>query len=427
MEYSLKTDVVDLGSSKKKLTVEVPFHEIKPLLDQKYREYQKKIRIEGFRKGKVPLSILRKRFGRAIEVELSDELAETFFKKAVNENGLDLVAPGKIQDIRFEEDKPFRMTAEVEVEPEIKVTAYKGLRAEKEIRQVTDTDVDQWIGWMREQRAETRPLDAGARDGDIVEGDVQALDHTGIPIVGQKWEGRSFELGRPPVGDMVKEQLAGAKAGDSRRFSLTQTESTDGRSGEKVYHYRIDVKSVMEKNLPVLDDAFARSVGDFDSVEDMRSKIRKRMEEEQEQNSERALRHRLADEVIRKNNLHLPDGMVDHALKVMWENHHQQQPDDLDETAFREKYRANAIWNLKWNRLWKKIADSEDLAVSDETLTERIDQIAEANPGEKTRIQTLFKNQDRRERLRDEILEEKVVDFLKEHGKIKEVKIKSKN
>ena len=121
----MKTVVTDVQSWKKRIEVEVDYQEVRPYLDKAIRKYQKKISLDGFRKGKVPLSIIKKRFGDAIQAEISEELIQIFFKKAVEEEDLAIVAPGSVEDVTFEENLPFRFIVEVEVEPEITVSNYK--------------------------------------------------------------------------------------------------------------------------------------------------------------------------------------------------------------------------------------------------------------------------------------------------------------
>lgn len=421
----MKTTVSEIESWKKQLDIEVEPGEIKPFFDRAYETYQKKVRLEGFRPGKVPLSIIKNRFGEAIRAEALDEIIQDVYRKAVEAEGLNVVAPGTIKDVAYEEGKPLRFTTEVEVEPDPDVTIYKDLKVEKEIQPVTDEDVEATIEVLREQRAERKDVDGGAEKGHIVEGDVQALESTGIPIIGKKWENRSFEMGLPPLGDVVEDQLLGVKKGESRRFVLKQPEQLpDGKTREREDHYAIEVQSVQEKILPVVDDQFASEVGEFGDVGELKEDVKKRLTNARTEDSERLLRSRLADEVVKRNDFELPPAMVENALKTLWEDYEKKPERRLDEEAFRTENRAPVIWNLKWHLLWKKIAVMENFTVSDEEVAAEIERVVNSSPGEEKKIKALFKDESRRKRVQDNLLEEKVVGFIAEHAKIKEVTVK---
>ena len=421
----MKVEVTDLGSWKRKLDIAVPVDDVRPHLENAYQSYQKKVRIEGFRKGKVPLSIIQKRFGKAIEAEVVDQLIQTFFKKAVEEENLDLVAPGTVKDITFEEGKPFQFTAEVEIEPVVEITEYKGLKLEKEIMKVTKEDVAQVISMFREQKAERRPVTEGAQKGHVIEGDVQAVEASGVPIIGQKWEDRVIELGQPPLGDKVEDQFLGAVKDEERRFSIKQPEQDpNGNMQEKEHYYVMKIKSVQEKILPVLNDDFAKEVGEFVSFSEMEDKLKEDLQARREQDAEQVLDRKLIDEIIHKNDFDLPEVMVSNALKMMWEDHQKQHNDEVDEETFRNENRVQTVWNLKWHLLWHRLAEAENIIITDEDIDARIDLIAKANPKEEKKVKTMLKDKKRRDHLKENLLEQKVLQFLKENARIKEVKLK---
>ena len=421
----MKTVVSTIESWKRQVEVEVPVDEVKPFVDKVYSDYQKKARIEGFRKGKVPLSLIKKRFKDAVHADVMDALIQTFFKKAVEAEKLAVVSSGKIQEIVFEEDKPFKFTAEVEVEPEVRVSDYKGLKVDKEVMKVTEEDALRTVEALREQKAERRPTDGGAEQGHIVEGDIQALDASGVPIIGEKWEERSFEMGSPPLGDLVLEQLHGIKKGEERRFKIVRPEQgPDGKAREHDDHYSIKVTSLQEKILPPLDDAFAKDVGDYETIKEFEEDILKRLEMQRDEEAERLLRNRIADDLVRRNDFEVPPSMVENALAGLWKEYEKRPNKDLDESQFREQNRASVLWSIKWHMIWKKIGDLEDLTVTEEAADDEVEKMANASSKESKKIRAWFRNAERRNHLKENLLEEKVIQFLKEHAKIKEVAVK---
>lgn len=422
----MKTVVTETGSCKRRVEVEVPSQEVHPFIEKAYRSYQKKVHLDGFRKGKVPVSIIQQRFGKAIQAEIVDDLIQRFYKKAIEEERLAVVAPGTIQDVSFEEGEPLRFTAEVEVEPDAQVSDYKGLKVEKEVMKVSDEDVKRTVEVLQEQRAERRPVEGGAEIGHIIEGDIQAVNATGVPIIGDKWEDRVFELGSPPLGDVVQDQLLGIMAGEERRFKIVQPErGPDGNVMNREDHYSIKVKSVNEKILPRLEDSFAREVGDFETLAELEENIRNRLERQRDEEAERMLRNRIADEIVRRNDFEIPPSMIENGLKGIWEEYQKQPERELDEKQFREENRAGIVWNIKWHLLWRKIAEMEQIVMTDEEVDQEIEKIVERSPKkEEKKIRSLFKDSRRRGRLKENMLEDKVFGFLKENARVKEVIIK---
>ena len=417
----MKITVTDLGDCKRQMDVEVPYDEIVPHVEKAYKKYQSRVHIDGFRQGKVPMSLLKKRFGDAIQSEVADDMVQHYFRAAVLQEKLDIVAPGAIQKLNFEEGQPLTFTAEVEVEPEIEVKDYKGLKLEKTTVQVSGEDVDKTVEMLREQKADRREIEAGARMGDVVEGDVQALDASGVAMVGERWENRQFELGEPPIGHLIGEQLNDVKKGDTRRFSITVPASETGEESDRIDNYEITVKSVKEKVLPTLDDAFAQSVGEYETLEALKTHIRERITAQQEEESERGLRYQMIDTIIQRNDFVLPEAMIENVLQAMWEDFQKQPQAQLTRDQYVQAKRPEVVWNLKWSKIWSKIAEVETLAVTDEELQAEIDKAVNASGKEDKKLKVWFNDETRRRRLRDNLLEDKVIALIKAEAKIKDV------
>ena len=420
----MKIDVKDVESYKKKIWVEVPFEEVQPSLDKAYRKYQQKVKIDGFRKGKVPLAMLKKRFGSAIEADLADDLVQQFYQKCLDQEGIVPVAPGKITEISFKEGRPLSFSAEVEVEPEITVKDYRGIKVEKEMLPVDDEDVQSMLEYLREQRAEREVAGEGAQSGNLLEADIQALDATGFPIIGQKWEKRILELGLPPFGPDVVPQLIGIQAGEERRIRIPkQDQQKEGQSWEQ---FLIHVHQVFEKKLPVLDDDFAKKLGDYENLEQLRIRLRENLTAQREQDSEKAVRHRLSQEIVKRNDYTLPPSQIEYLLDSMFEEEQKQAGTAINKDQFLQRQRPLVVWNLKWNRIWHKIVENESITVSDEVVQAEIDRMVQANPAQEKKIRIQFKQEAARNRIREHLLEEKCFEFLKTEAKIKEVQIKPK-
>jgi trigger factor len=421
----LKTVIKDISSYKRRLEIEVDDSEVGPYLEKAYHSYQKKINIDGFRKGKAPLSIIKKRFGDAIRAEVTDDMIQKFYKKAVEEEKLSVVSPANILDFSFGEGGPLKFTAEVEVEPEIEITDYKGFKVEKEIMKVTNDDVNTTLEMLQEQKAERHPVKGSAAPGHIIEGNVQALDSSGVPLVGNKWENVVIELGKPPLGELVQDQLLGVAVGDKKQFTIIQPErDVDGKVSQKESRYSIDVKSIQEKTLPELNDEFAKAMGEFQNFEELKEDILQRLKLQKDDEAERLLNTRLVDEIIRRNDIEIPPSMVENVLQSSWAEYEKNPDRDIDENKFREENRASVIWNIKWHLIQKKIIEMEGLEVSDQEVESEIEKMAKASPKNEKRIKAQFKDPSRRRRVKENLLEQKLLRMIKDNIKIKEVVIK---
>ncbi len=423
----MRVEITEIGSCKKKMEVEVSYSEVKPYIEKKIADYRSRIAIDGFRKGKAPLSIIKKRFGDAINAEVVDELIQIYYQKAVREKKIAVVAPGTIQEVSFEEGKPLKFTAEVDVEPEIEVKDYKGLSFSKEIVRVTDEDVEKSIEILREKKAEIKPVKRGAKRGDIIEGDIQALDGSGVPIIGHKWEDRSFELGKPPLGDIIEDQLLGVVSGEQRRFTIRSKDVDEkGRKIDRDDHYSIRVENVKERILPEAGDKFAKDIGNFESIQELREDIRRNIIRHRQEEAERALRERIADEIIKRNDFELSDSMIENTLNSLVEDYKKYGEEDFDENKFKEKNRAAVIWNLKWNIIWPRIAENEGISVKEDDIEKEIKKIAESSSQNEKKIRAVLKKPEEMRRLKNRILEDKVFDFIKKNSKIKEIEVDPK-
>jgi trigger factor len=417
----LKSELVTINNWKRELTVEVKAEEMAPFEKKAIQLFQKRVQVDGFRKGRVPMTLIRQRFQKALESDVAEEVAEVFYRKAVEEKKVDPVAPGVLKNIQFKEGVNLSFKAEIEVEPEVSVRDYKGLKVEKETWKIKDEMVEQVIEDLRQRQAEIRTAEGGAKEGYLINGDIQALDPSGVPIIGQKWEKRWIELGKAPLGDQVKGQLDGVTAGEERPLVIMENVPAEkGRLREQERRYSIKVHSVHEKNLPELNDGFAKKAGNFETVQAMRENIRKYSEADRDAYSRRQMIQRIIDEIIRKNDFELPPTLVEYALQRFIEEYSKDNRQNVSEEDLRKRNLPLIAWTLKWRRLWPAIAKAENIEVTEEEVQTEIRKLIRARPNDEKRIQSLYKDPDRREKLKDALWEDKVVAMLIDHAKIKE-------
>ena len=417
----MKTEVSAVNTWKKQITVKVETEEMASVQEQAIHNFRKRIHLDGFRKGKVPMTLIRQRFQKAMDADVAEELAEVFYRKVAEEQNLDPVAPGVLKDVRYKENESLEFKAEVEVEPEVKVKEYKGLKAEKESWKIEDAHVQRVIDDLRERHAELKPSEGPARIGDMITGDIQALDPSGVPIIGQKWEKRWIELGRAPLGDVVQTQLDGIALGEERPFQVQEKVPDErGKLREQERRYSIKVSTIHQKLLPELNEEFARKAGNFETVDAMRDGIRRFLEGDRDAYSRQQMTHRIADEIIRRNDFELPPSLVEFAFRRFMEQFAKEHPEIPEEEA-RKQNLPLIVWNLKWSRIWNAIAGVEGIAVTDEDVQNEILKHVQTRPQDEKRIRARYKDASRLQSLKEALLEDKVMAMLIENAKIKEV------
>lgn len=423
----MKVVVSDVNSWKKKLDIIVPAQEVETKKEEKINHYQKTARLDGFRKGKVPRSLIKKRFGASIEAEAIDECIDKFFKKAVVENNIDIVSAAKIVKIDFNDVKDLEFTAEVEVNPDVEVKDYLNIKVEKDVFTVTDEEVENTLTRLQEEAATIEETDDPAEEGSIIKGTVQETDENGVPIVGKRWEGQVFELGKEPITGETLKQLEGIKKGEERKFSLNIPQKDNTEEPNKNVVFIFTLETTYKKKLPELDAEFAKRFGPFETIDDLKKHIRESFVKENEKQSDTILENRIIDEIIKKNDFELPPSLVETALDSLWEDYSKDQKNTINEKEFRDYQRPNAEWNLKWYILRDEIIKLEGIEVTDQDIEDYLKKVEEISEEEAKKIRRHLKNKSNREKFKRDLLSGKVMDFLKEKSKIKEVKKKAKS
>ncbi|MBN2103647.1 trigger factor [bacterium] len=417
----MKTEIKDIESYKKRLAVEVPTEEVQPYLEKAYRKYQKKVRVDGFRQGKVPLSLIKKRFGKAIQADVADDLVQEFYTKTIEAENISPVAPGIILDVKYQEGQSLKFTAEVEVEPEITVQNYTGIKIEKEIVPVIEEDVQAMLEYLREQRAEKNEVQGGAEKGFLLEADIQALDDTGFPIVGQKYEKHLIEMGKPPFGPDVEEQLVGIQTGEERRVQISVPGPDKKDNRPLTQRYLIKVHRIMEKVMPALDDDFAKSLGEYEHMDQLKNQLKENLQLQRDKELENTVRHRLSQEIVKRNDYSLPPAQIENTLNMMFEEEQKRNQSDVNKDQFLQHHRPMVVFSIKWDRIWHKIAENESIEITDEAIEAEIDRMVKSSPEQEKRIRAQFKSDKAKNRIREQLLEDQVLAFLISESKIKEV------
>jgi trigger factor len=410
-------------STKREIAVEVPAADVARETEALIQKYQKLARLPGFRKGHVPASIIRQRFAEDIKTDVVESLVPRYFRQEAEKQGLIPVSQPRVTDLHIHDGEPLRFKASFEVLPEIKAEGYKELRADKPVIEITDKEVEQALNHLQEQHAafeaiEGRPLAEGdfaqvALDGRPKEGGEGQPVHMDDVLV---------EIGGKNTMPEFTEHLRGASAGDEKTFEVKYPEdSSDKRLAGKTFDYTVKVLSLKHKNLPELNDAFAKELGDFTGIEDVKKRVRENMEAEKKHTAEHEAKEKLVAELVKRNDFEVPEAMVDRQIDLRLERglralaSQGMRADDvkkMDLNRLRAGQRDLAVQEVKASLLLDRIADLEKVEVSDEEIEHEIEALATQTKQTSEAVRARLTRDGALDRIRNRIRNEKTLDFL---------------
>ncbi|WP_310964232.1 trigger factor [Nocardioides terrisoli] len=307
----MKSAVETLSPTRAKITVEVPFEELKPSLDAAYQSIAKQINVPGFRKGKVPPAVIDRQIGRGpvLDEAINDALPKLYVQ-ALQENDLEPLAQPEIDVTRLEDNETFAFTAEVDVKPEISLPSYDGIEAEVDDLTVTDEDVEEQLEALRERFGTLTDVERTAEDGDFVTIDLKATKD-GEPVEGGEVSGYSYKVGSGDMLEGVDDAIRGLGAGQDATFT-SQLLGGD-LAGEDV-EVNVKISAVKQQELPELDDEFAQEASEFDTVTELREDIRTRLERGKRLEQAAAARDAVLEKLLDRVEVPIPESMADAEL-----------------------------------------------------------------------------------------------------------------
>jgi len=317
----VKSAVETLSPTRAKLTVEVPFEELKPSLDAAYKKIAQQINVPGFRKGKVPPMVIDRQVGRETVLnEAVNEALPQLYMQALQENDVQPLAQPEIDITKFEDNDVLEFTAELDVRPEIALPDYDGIEVTVDDVTVTDQDVEEQVQNLRERFASLNEVDREAADGDFVVIDLKATKD-GELVEGAEASGMSYQVGRGGMLDGLDDALTGMTAGDEKTF---QSSLVGGDAIGEVVDVTVSVGAVKEQELPELDDDFAQSASEFDTVEELTEDVKVRLERGKRLEQAAAARDAVLEKLLDMVEIPLPENVVADELKSRRENIEQQ-------------------------------------------------------------------------------------------------------
>jgi trigger factor len=317
----VKSAVENLSPTRAKLTIEVPFEELKPSLDKAYKKIAQQINVPGFRRGKVPPAVIDRQVGRGVVLdEAINEIVPQKYAEAMQENSLEPLAQPEIEVTKFEDNESLEFTAEVDVKPDFELPAYDALEAQVEDIEVTDAEVEEQVQALRERFGTLVDVERPAADGDFVTIDLTAAKE-GETVEGGEVSGMSYKVGRGGMLEGLDEALVDMAAGDEKTFA---SELVGGDLVGESVDVTVKVTAVQEQELPELDDEFAQLASEFDTVEELTVDVRERLGRGKRLEQAAAARDAVLEALLEQVVIPLPETMVTDELNSRRESVEQQ-------------------------------------------------------------------------------------------------------
>jgi trigger factor len=377
----VKSDLETLNPTRVKLTVEVPFEELKPSLDAAYRKIGAQVTIPGFRKGKVPPRVIDQRFGRATVLdEAVNEALPKFYGEALEANDVSPLGQPEVDVTSFEDGQQLTFTAEVDVRPEFDLPDYDGLEVTVDDADVSDAEVDEQLDGLRERFATLTGVDRAAADGDFVSIDLSA-SVAGEAVDDLTAKGLSYQVGQGSLLDGLDEAITGLAAGEKADFP---TALVGGDHAGEEATVTVEVKSVKERELPELDDDFAQTASEFDTLDELRADVRTRVEGMKAVQQGVQARDRVLEAMLAKVEIPLPEGVI--KAEIESRNHnlaHQLEAASMTKADFlaaegqsEEEFDADIDQRTRGAMtaqfVLDKVVEKEQLSVNEAELTQHI-------------------------------------------------------
>jgi trigger factor len=373
----VKTDVEELSPTRVKLTIEVPFEELKPSVDRAYREVARQVRVPGFRPGRVPPRVIDQRIGRGavLEQAVQDAVPE-LYGKALEENDVYALGQPAVEITKLDDGKELAFTAEVDVRPKFDIPDIDGMPVTVENADVDPDQVEEYIGALRERFASLKGTDRPVETGDFVSIDLSA-EADGKPVEDAQASGISYEVGTGRMLDGLDEALVGMSVGESKTFPALLA---GGELAGKLAQVTVKVDSVKVKELPELDDEFAQSASEFDTLGELRAGTRKQLASMRRAGQAGQARDRALDALLARVDIPLPEDLVESEIAARrrsladrlersgntmdeYLEATNQSEDQLD-----EQFAEDARRSVKAGFILDKLATQEELGVDQDEL-----------------------------------------------------------
>jgi trigger factor len=418
------------ATCRRELDLEIPADEVSKAMERVAKEFAKVARVPGFRPGKAPITLIRRRFADDIKGEVLQSLVPERVEKAVTEQKLTPVSQPKVEQLDFNDGQPLKFRAVFEVLPEFELGNYKDLQLEMPAMDVVDEDVTKTLEDMRERAAAFAPAEGRAvQDGDFVQ-----LKLTGTP----EGEGEPLQadsvlchIGAEETMAPFNENLRGVNIGDHKDFDVPYpADYPDAKLAGKTYHYSVDVLGIKTKKLPELNDEFAKDVSDATTLDELKKKIREGLEHQRDHKQKDLLHEKVLGEIVKLHDFPVPQSLVEHQMDVRLErvvrSLAQQGVDpravNIDWVSLRKRNEDRAKDDVKAELIVDRIATAENIDVTEEEVGHELQHLAGHSNESAEAIRARLTKQGTLDRIKAKLRSDKTLDWLAQNARVSTTK-----
>jgi trigger factor len=408
-------------AGKRELFISIESKTLTPKFEQAYQDYKKKIVLGGFRKGRVPLALIEKMFGKSIRDEVIDRVIPEFSQEAIDLQKFKIIPPAQIDAVDYDAEKGLSFKVFVELQPEIELKKISDFEFERETYEADPAAVDWTLDSIREKHATMKTIDDEAKDLDLVSVDLQQIDVTGVAIIGQKYENQQFQIdSNDDAAYKLTRQFLGVKSGETRQIEI-EMPGEDAENPAPAF-YMATIKEVQTKILPELDDEFAKDVGEYQTLQALKDSILSNMIRRLKYENYQRFQSLVIDRLVKENSFEVPEKLVDLQVELFVNDLIKNQPKKtaLDPKRMQDYYRPETVWRLKWQMIRNKIEESEKLSLTDEDFEAYYQEQAVLQGTEVERIRNHYLDEQAKTGIEPVVLEQKIVNFVVQQSRISE-------
>jgi trigger factor len=423
----MQSQVSEISPVLLEVKVEVPWNHVEKHLDAEFKKVGRSARVRGFRPGKAPLGVVKKVYGPQVEAEVASQLIQEGLNHAVDEHGIALVSRPELEDFtKLTSGETFTFRAKMEVRPKIEKVDVEGMEIYRDLDEVTDAEVDAEIERIRARHADlqapepTRP----AKEGDQLIVDYK-ITIDGEPADDLNAEESEANLGQNALLPELEAGLIGLSPGETKEIEVTFPEDHQNPrfQGKKIV-FNTTVKELRERVLPELDDDFAKDCGEFETLEALRADVRSKLEESAAKRSDASIKDQLIQAVVDKNDIPVPPTMLEEQKRMMLYEVFQLsqmlgQPPDFD--ALMAQAEARAPRRVQAGLLLHALARQENIEITESEFDQKLAELAESTGKHIAKLRAEYR-EERRAQLENELLETRIIGFLRDKAKLIEGK-----
>ncbi len=421
----MKITVNKTNDYTRELEIDISWNEIESQFNIALKKFSKKVKLPGFRPGKIPRDRLLNQFQPNIESEFMERNFQKYYLMAIKQEGLTPVNKAEIRDAHFHMNEHFSFCVVFEIEPDIVLPKFKknSLVVNRTSYIHDGQDIDDAILQLRKSKATILSVEDGAIEGDFLLCKLQKLDESGLPIIGKKFEKQYLKIGKGSFTDNQKDKLIGLKPGESARVKLSV--SNEGIESD----YDLIVDNVEREILPKVNEEFLKQINpQLDSIDALKIDVEKKIQENFKDRSRTAYERELSDAMINFVNPSFAPSMVENYLTNLMEDvKKQNNGEPLDEKKVREHYLPVAERNIKWYSLRNKIIETQEISVSKEEVEIEIENLINRTPQSEKEIKKFYKKPSNKQRIKDNLIEKKILEYIEQFTKVKEVEVQTKD